>query len=157
MRFDRRTLRTSAAVAGIAVAGVGVVGPTAALAQPQSPPATDDTTSAAPDAGSTPNVVGEMPAPDTQQLPKLFTVENTGVHTAGESAPRPPAAEDLPVASASDLAAMGATEQVKESDVKVRTAESPDQADAMQDLDAASAFGDLARGALGATEGNTIN
>jgi hypothetical protein len=157
----RRTLRTAAAVAGIAAVGVGVAVP--AFAAPSRPgtdstEGTDGAAPAAPEAGTSPNVVGDLPAPDMANLPQLFTVEGTSVYTAGESQPQLPAGEELPLPTAADIAEIEGvgSEPVDSSDVEIQTAAPQDQDGAMQGLDATSMFGDLTGTALGSTQGNTI-
>jgi hypothetical protein len=157
----RRTLRTTAAVAGIAAAGVGVAAPAfAAPDQPGTDGAAAPAAPAAPEAGASPNVVGDLPAPDMANLPQLFTVEDTSVYTAGESQPQPqvPAGEELPLPRAADIMDVEGvgSDQVDSSDVEIQTAAPQDRDGAMQELDAASMFGGLAETALGSTQGNTI-
>jgi hypothetical protein len=153
----RRTLRATAAIAGITVAGVGLVGPAlAAPAAPERPNA--DGVAPAPDAGSTPNLLGEprQPTPETADLPQLFTVEDTGVHTSDHALPAP---EQLPAEQpprADDVVDIEDTRQLRNTDVEFRTA-AQDRGSAMQELDAASMFGDVPDRLLGATEGNDIH
>jgi hypothetical protein len=147
----RRSLRATAAIAGITVAGVGLVGPAlAAPAAPERPNA--DGVAPAPDAGSAPNILGEprQPTPETADLPQLFTVEDTGVHTSDHALP----AEQPP--SADDVVDIEDTRQLRNTDVEFRTA-AQDRGSAMQELDAASMFGDLPDRVLEATEGNEIH
>jgi hypothetical protein len=152
----RRTLRTTAAVAGIAAAGIGVAAP--AFAAPEQPGTDGAAVPAAPEAGASPNVVGDLPAPDMANLPQLFTVEGTSVYTAGESQPQLPAGEELPLPKAADIMDVegAGADQVDSSDVEIQTAAPQDRDGAMQELDAASMFGGLAETALGSTQGNTI-
>ena len=153
----RRTLRATAAVAGIAAAGVGVAAPAFAAPEPDRP-GTEGAAPAAPEAGIPPNVVGDLPAPEMTQLPQLFTVEGTSVYTAGEPQPQLPAGEELPLPSAADIADLGGlgSEQVEGSDVEIQTAAPQDRDGAMQDLDTTSMFGGLTETALGSTQGNSV-
>jgi hypothetical protein len=154
----RRTLRTTAAVAGIAAVGVGVAAP--AFAAPSRPgtDGTDSNAPAAPEAGTSPNVVGDLPAPGRTKLPQLFTVEDTSVYTAGESQSQLPAGEELPLPSAADIVDVEGvgSQQADNSDVEIQSSAPQDQDGAMQGLDTASMFGDLTGTALGSTQGNTI-
>jgi hypothetical protein len=146
----RRSLGATAAVAGITAAGVGLPGP--ALAAPPDRPGA---AAPAPDAGSTPNIVGDLgrPAPNAADLPQLFTVENTGVHTAERAHPSLPTPDQPP--SASDAVDVD-TQQVRNTDVDFRAAAPKERDSAMQELDAASMFGDLPGQLLGATESNDL-
>jgi hypothetical protein len=153
----RRTLRATAALAGITVAGVGLAGPgLAAPAAPERPNA--DGVAPAPDAGSAPNILGDMhqPTPETADLPQLFTVEDTGVHTSDHALPAP---DQLPAEqppSTDDVVDLEDTQQLRNTDVEFRTA-AQDRGSAMQELDAASTSDDLPDRLLGATEANEIH
>ncbi|HYH29561.1 MAG TPA: hypothetical protein VD903_04170 [Pseudonocardia sp.] len=155
----RRSLRTTAAVAGIAAAGVGLAAPAVAAPQPQDGPGTDSGTPAT-DTAPSPDVIGELP--DTAELPQLFTFEGPRIYTAGQSGSELPTADDLPPApSVEDLVNIGGREQLD--GVEVQTAAPQDEGDSTQDqgdategLGAASMLGELAAGPLGATQGNTI-
>jgi hypothetical protein len=155
----RRALRATAAVAGIAVAGAGIAGPAiAAPAEPERP--SSDDTAPAPEPPSAPNVVGDLPNPtQTQELPQLFTIQDTGVHTADHGLPELPADDDLPtqaLPSADDAVNVDREQESRDTDVNFRTA-APESSDgAMQQLDAASMFGDLPGKVLGATANNDI-
>lgn len=154
----RRTLRATAAVAGIAVAGVGVAGP--AVAGPELPnlPNTGGATPAAPaapNAGSSPDIGGDLRAPEVDELPQLFTIGGTSVYTADGPLPELPTVEQMP--SASDVVNVDEHEHVEDPDVEFRTAAAPqDPGSALQQLDTASMFGGLTDTALGATEGNDV-
>lgn len=146
----RRSLRTTAAVAGIAVAGVGFAAPAVAAPAPLDEGSTDGTAPAV-DGGSTPNVTGDLP----HELPKLFTFEGPSVYTADEAGSELPTADDLPPApTANDLVNLGGHEQFDH--MEIQTATPQDVGGAAQGLDAASMFGELTAGALGASSGNTI-
>jgi hypothetical protein len=155
----RRSLRATAAVAGIAAAGVGFTAP--AFAAPAAPerPSTDDA-APAPDAGSTPNVVGDLPkTSELPDLPQLFTIQGTGVYTADQGLPALPMADQLPtdrLPSPDEAVNLGETQQTRDTDVKFRTSEPQEQDSAMQQLDAASMFGNLPGQVLGATENNDV-
>jgi hypothetical protein len=157
----RRSLRATAAVAGIAAAGVGLAGP--AFAAPAAPerPSSDDA-APAPDTRSTPNVVGGGPkTSELPDLPQLFTIQGTGVYAADHGLPQLPAADRLPthqLPSTGDAVNLGETQQTRDTDVKFRTAEPQEQSSAMQQLDAGSMFGGLPSTGkvLGATEGNDV-
>jgi hypothetical protein len=150
----RRSLRATAAVAGIAAAGVGLAGP--AFAAPERP--STDEAAPAPDTGSTPNVAGGLPkTSELPDLPQLFTIQGTGVYTADRGLPQLPAADRLPtdaLPSTDDVVNLGETQQPGDTDVKFRSAAPRQQDSAMQQLDAASMFGALPGQVLGATEGN---
>ncbi|GAA0931096.1 hypothetical protein [Pseudonocardia zijingensis] len=164
----RRGLRATAAVAGIAVAGVGLASPVFAAPAPADPerPTTDETAQA-PENRSTPQVVGEAPSgPQLPDLPQLFTIRDTGVHTADRGAPQLPTADALPtdrLPSPGETVNLGETQESRNTDVKVRTAtpeqgeSAPQQRDgAMQQLDAASMFDDLPGKVMGATANNDV-
>jgi hypothetical protein len=151
----RRSLRATAAVAGIAAAGVGLAGP--ALAAPTAPErsSTDGVAPAAPDAGTGPNVVDALPpAPKEAELPPLFTIERPGVHTSDHTAdhtadharPTPPAADQLP--SADDAVNV----DNRNTDAEFRSTQEQDSA--LQQLDAASMFRDVSDPALRGAESN---
>ena len=154
----RRTLRATAAVAGIAAAGVGIAAP--AFAAPVDPerPSTDEAVPA-PDTPSTPNVLGSAPkTSDVPDLPQLFTVENTGVYTADRGLPQLPTTRHLPapdLPSPHDAIEMDDTQQTRGTDVEFRTA-APQRDGAMQQLDTASMFDAVPGHVLGATENNDV-
>jgi hypothetical protein len=156
-----RALRATAAVAGIAVAGAGLAGPaTAAPAEPERP--SSDDTAPAPEPRSTPNVVGDLPNPtQTQELPQLFTIQDTGVHTADHGLAELPADDTLPtqaLPSTNDAVNVDRGQESRNTDVNFRTAAPEARDGAMQQLDAASMFGALPGPdqVLGATENNDI-
>lgn len=121
--FARRSLRTTAAAAGIAALGVGFAGH--AFAAPSVPnlPVPDglDAPSLpmAPDTSDLPNVLGELPTPadlpsgDLAKLPPVFTFEGPTLYTASDmpelsdlptdSLPGMPSVTDLPGADAVSL------------------------------------------------------
>jgi hypothetical protein len=153
----RRSLRATAAAAGIAAAGVGLAGP--AFAAPAAPerPSTDD---AAPSTGSTPNVLGS--APKTSQvpdLPQLFTIQGTSVHTADRGLSQLPTARHLPTQAlprTDDAINMGETQRTRGTDVEFRTAAPQQRDSAMQQLDAASMFDAVPGEVLGSTANNDV-
>lgn len=154
-----RSLRATAAVAGIAAAGVGLAGP--AFAAPAAPerPSTDEA-APAPDTRATPNVVGSVPkTSELPDLPQLFTIQGTGVYTADQGLPQLPAARKLPthaLPNTDDTVNLGSTDQTRDTDVNFRTA-APQQRDgAMQQLDAASMFDAIPGQVLGATANNDV-
>ena len=155
----RRTLRTTAAVAGIAAAGVGLAGP--AFAAPVAPerPSTDEA-APAPDARSTPNLAGEAPkTSDLPDLPQLFTVRDTGVYTADHGLPQLPTARHLPTpapADAGETVNFGRDNQTRSTDVNFRTAAPQERDSAMQELDTASMFDAVPGQVLGATANNDV-
>ncbi len=154
----RRSLRATVAVAGITAAGIGLAGPV--LAAPAAPerPSTDDAVPA-PDAGSTPNVLGGLrpgapKAPQVTELPQLFTIQDTGVNTSNRSLPELPT-DQLP--DPGDAISFGDSEQTRATDVEFQASGPQERDSAMQELDAASMFGDLpTTQLLGATEGNDV-
>jgi hypothetical protein len=157
----RRTLRATAAVAGIAAAGVGIAAP--AFAAPAAPerPSTDEA-APAPDTRATPNLIGGAPkAPDQlSDLPQLFTIQGTTVHTADRGLPQLPAGGDLPTQALpqpqpDDAVNTGDAQPTRGTDINFRTA-APQQDSAMQRLDAASMFGALPGQVLGSTANNDI-
>jgi hypothetical protein len=160
-RLARRTLRATAAVAGIAAAGVGIAAP--AFAAPAAPerPSTDEAAPApAPDTRATPNLIGSAPkAPDQlSDLPQLFTIQGTTVHTADRGLPQLPVGGDLPTQALpqpDDTVNTGDTQPTRGTDINFRTA-APQQDSAMQRLDAASMFGALPGQVLGSTANNDI-
>ena len=149
----RRSLRATAAVAGVAVAGVGIAVP--ALAAPA--PGPDGVTSAATplDGASIPNVVDELPkAPvvDLADPPPPFTFEVPSVHTAGKQLPA--AAQDASsLAHADDVIEF---DESNDMDFDVQSTAAQNQIGAMQHLDAASAVAGLAEQVLSSTQGNDI-
>jgi hypothetical protein len=116
--FARRSIRTTAAAAGIAALGVGFAGHAfAAPALPELPlPDGLDAPSlpVAPDTSALPNVLGELPNPssdlpagDLADLPPVFTFEGPTVYTASDMAELP--TDSLPgVPALSDLPGTGA-------------------------------------------------
>ncbi|OZM82396.1 hypothetical protein [Pseudonocardia sp. MH-G8] len=151
----RRSLRATAAVAGIAAAGFGVAAPAVAAPAPQDGPSTDDTAPPAPEAGSSPNVLGELPSRDVSQLPKLASIEAPKVYTAGGSDGLP-TDEDMPLPTATDLVNLGAQEQLEGANVEYQAAAPQDGEDAAGDLGADAMVADLASRALNSTEGNDV-
>lgn len=158
--FARRSMRATAAVAGITAVGVGLAGPAFAAPEVSDRPGTDGTAPAAPDAGSTPNILGDLPsAPGPADLPQLFTVEDTSVYTADGSLPELPTPDQLPadqLPDAGDVVNIEGADQVAGSDIEYQAAAPQERGSAMQELDAASMFGDLTGQVLGATEGNDV-
>jgi hypothetical protein len=154
----RRTLRATAAVAGIAAAGVGLAGP--AFAAPAAPerPSTDEA-APAPDTRSTPNVAGDLPkTSDLPDLPQLFTIQGTGVYTADHGVPQLPTARHLPAHALPDpgeAVNLGRDHQTRSTDVNFRTA-APQRDSAMQELDTASMFDTLPGQVLGSTANNDV-
>jgi hypothetical protein len=154
-RLARRTLRATAAVAGIAAAGVGLAGP--AFAAPAAPerPSTDDA-APAPDARSTPNVLGNAPkTSELPDLPQLFTIQGTGVYTADRGLPQLPTARQLPtqaLPSTDEAVNFDRNQEARSTDLNFRTAAPQPQDSAMQQLDAASMFGAVPGQVLGATD-----
>jgi hypothetical protein len=156
----RRSLRATAAVAGIAAAGVGLAGPAfAAPADPEQPSSTDEA-APAPEAGSTPKLVGDMPkTSELPDLPQLFTIQGTGVYTADRGLPELPTARHLPtqaLPSPDEAVNFDREQETRGTDVNFRTAAPESRDGAMQQLDAASVFGELPGQVLGATEGNDV-
>jgi hypothetical protein len=152
----RRTLRATAAVAGIAAAGVGIAAP--AFAAPAAPerPSTDEAVPA-PDTRSTPNVLGSAPkTTEVPDLPQLFTVQNTGVYTADRGLPKLPTTRHLPAPDLQDAVDMDETQQTRGTDVQFRTAAPQQRDSAMQQLDAGSMFDAVPGHVLGATENNDV-
>jgi hypothetical protein len=152
----RRTLRATAAVAGIAAAGVGIAAP--AFAAPAAPerPSTDEAVPA-PDTRSTPNVLGSAPkTTEVPDLPQLFTVQNTGVYTADRGLPQLPTTRHLPAPDLHDAVNMDDTQQTRGTDVQFRTAAPQQRDSAMQQLDAGSMFDAVPGHVLGATENNDV-
>ncbi|WP_345606380.1 hypothetical protein [Pseudonocardia adelaidensis] len=156
----RRSLRATAAVAGIAAAGVGLAGP--AFAAPADPerPSTDEA-APAPDTRSTPNLAGDLPkTTELSDLPQLFTIQGTGVYTADHGLPELPTAGSFPteaLPSPNDALNFDRGQETRSTDVNFRTAAPEARDGAMQQLDAASVFGALPAQVLGATEGNDIH
>ncbi|TWF77477.1 hypothetical protein FHX44_113387 [Pseudonocardia hierapolitana] len=154
----RRTLRATAAVAGIA-AGVGLAGP--AFAAPAAPerPSTDEA-APAPDAQPAPNVGGGLPKTSSlPDLPQLFTIQGTGVYTADHGLPQPPTAQHLPgpaLPNPDEAINLGRDDQTRSTDVNFRTAAPQDRDSAMQELDAASMFDAVPGQVLGATANNDV-
>ena len=149
----RRSLRATAAVAGIAAVGLGIVIP--AFAAPAPGPDGGNTAPTPPDGASTPNVVDELPkAPvvDLADPPPLFTFEVPSVHTA--DAQLPAAATDTPSpAHAGDVIGFDETNDIE---YDVESTAPQDQIGAMQHLDAASTAGRLAEQLLSSTQSNDI-
>jgi hypothetical protein len=155
----RRTMRATAAVAGIAAAGVGLAGPAfAAPAAPERP--SRDEAAPAPDTRSTPNVLGGAPkTSDLPDLPQLFTIQGTGVYTADRGVPQLPTARKLPthaLPSTDETVNLGSTDRTRDTDVNFRTAAPQQRDSAMQQLDAASMFDTLPGEVLGATANNDV-
>jgi hypothetical protein len=154
----RRSLRTTAAVAGIAAAGLGVAAPAVAAPAPQDGPGTDRGAPSTPEAGSSPNVLGELPSSDAPQLPKLASIEGPDIYTASQRGL--PTDEDMPLPTATDLVNLGAQEQLQGTDVEYQAAapQGGDEAGdpAVPDLGADAMVGDLASRALNSTEGNDV-
>jgi hypothetical protein len=150
----RRSLRTTAAVAGIAAASVGLAGPaTAAPAEPERP-GTDGAAPAPADSGS-PNLAGDLPpAPEAAELPMLFTFEGPSVYTADQGLAELPTADQLPTVG--DAVSTDDAGQVVDSDVTYQASAPRDQDGAMSGLDTASTFGDLTGPVLGATADNDV-
>ena len=149
----RRSLRATAAVAGIAAAGVGLAGP--AFAAPAAPerPSTDEA-APAPEASSAPNVAGGLPkTSELPDLPQLFTIQGTGVYTADHGLPQLPT-DRLP--STDEAVNLGNDDETRATDVNFRTAAPQQRDSAMQELDAASMFGSLPGQVLGATANNDV-
>jgi hypothetical protein len=155
----RRGFRATAAVAGIAAAGVGLAGP--AFAAPAAPerPSTDEA-APAPEARSTPNLLGSAPkTSDLPDLPQLFTIQGTGVYTADHGLPTLPTARHLPIhalPSTDGAVNTGKTDKTRDTDVNFRSSAPRERDSAMQQLDAASTFGALSGQVLGATQNNDI-
>lgn len=154
----RRGMRATAAVAGIAVAGLGLAGP--AFAAPADPErSSTDEAAPAPEPGSTPNVAGGLPkTSELPDLPQLFTIQGTGVYTADEGLPELPT-DQLPtqaLPSPDEAVNLDRHQESRSTDVNFRTAAPESRDGAMQQLDAASMFGDLPGKVLGATEGNDV-
>ncbi|MHA6628966.1 hypothetical protein ACU61A_26315 [Pseudonocardia sichuanensis] len=147
----RSSLRTTAAVAGIAAAGLGLAAPAVAAPAPQDGAGTDE---AAPAAGSSPNVLGELPSADASQLPKLASVEGPTFYTASRSLP---ADEDLTVPTAQDLVNLGGQEQLEATQVHYRTAAPQDGDTAVPETGADAMVADLTSRALNSTEGNEVH
>jgi len=144
----RRSLRATAAVAGITAVGVGLAGPAFAAPAASERPSTDDVAPAAPDAGSTPNVVDDhRPAPRADDLPPAFTIEDGGVYAADHEVPTRPAADKLP--STDD--AVDVDDNKRDTNVEFQTSAPQERDSALQQLDGAS-MSKL----LHATEGNDV-
>lgn len=157
--FARRGLRATAAVAGIAVAGLGLAGP--AFAAPADPErSSTDEPAPAPEPGATPNVGGGLTkTSELPDLPQLFTIQGTGVYTADRGLPELPTAGELPTQAlpGPDKAVnLDRHQETRSTDVNFRTAAPESRDGAMQQLDAASMFGELPGQVLGATEGNDV-
>ena len=155
----RRSLRATAAVAGIAAAGVGLAGPAFATpADPERPSA--DEAAPAPEDRSTPNVAGGLPkSSELPDLPQLFTIQGTGVYTADQGLPELPTARHLPtqaLPSPDEAVNFDRHQESRSTDVNFRTAAPEARDGAMQQLDAASMSGELPGQLLGATEGNDV-
>jgi hypothetical protein len=151
----RRRLRATAAIAGIAAAGVGIAVP--ALAAPAPGPDGVGTAPTAPNSGSSPNVVHEVPtAPvaDLSDLPPLFTFEAPRVHTADTTLQPPAVPQDVPSLShAGDVVGFDESNDVE---FDVQSTAPQDQMGALQHPDAASAVAGLAEQVLSSTQGNDI-
>jgi hypothetical protein len=159
----RRSLRTTAAVAGIAAVGLGLAAPAVAAPAPQDDPSTDGPSTdsgapSAPEPGSSPNVLGELPSSDVSQLPKLASVEGPDVYTASESSGLP-TDEDMPFPTVTDLVNLGAQEQLEGADVEYQAAAPGDEGgdEAVPELGADAVVGDLTSRALDSTEGNEVH
>ena len=159
-RLARRTLRATAAVAGIAAAGVGLAGP--AFAAPAAPerPSTDDA-APAPDTRSTPNVLGSAPkTSELPDLPQLFTIQGTGVYTADRGLPQLPTAGHLPtqaLPSTDEAVNFDRNQEERSTDLNFRTAAPQERDSAMQQLDAASMFDAVPGEVLGSTANNDVH
>ena len=155
----RRSLRTTAAVAGIAAAGLGLAAPAVAAPAPQADPSTDTGAPSAPEAGSSPNVLGELPSSDGPQLPKLASIEGPDIYTASDPGGLP-SDEDMPLPTATDLVNLGAQEQFQGTEVEYQAAapRGGDEAgdEAAPDLGADAMVADLTSRALNSTEGNDV-
>lgn len=154
----RRGMRATAAVAGIAAAGVGLAGPAfAAPADPEQP--STDETAPAPQTRSTPNLAGDLPkTAELPDLPQLFTIQGTGVYTADKGLPELPT-DQLPteaLPSPDEAVNLDREQETRSTDVNFRTAAPEARDGALQQLDAASVFGELPGKVLGATEGNDV-
>lgn len=154
----RRTLRATAAVAGITAAGVGLAGP--ALAAPAPAPEKPSTDGAAPAPGTddAPKLLGDVrrPAPTPAELPQLFTVDDTSVYTADHAGPTLPTADELPadrLPSPGDAVHFGDSEEGRDADLQFQAAAPQERDSALQQLDTTSMFGQV----LGATEGNEVH
>lgn len=104
----RRSLRTTAAAAGIAAIGVGIAAP--AMAAPETSPVGDGTAAEAlapAAAGPAAGLLGKIPAlpNNVADLPMLFTFQGPTFNTAGPALPvvEPAASEEAAPAEASPL------------------------------------------------------
>jgi len=157
--FAGRGLRATAAVAGIAAAGVGLAAPAFAAPTTHERPAKDDTAPAP--TRTTPNVLGELPkTTDAPDLPQLFTIQGTGVYTADHGLPELPTSRHLPVEAlpkTNDAVNFDRKQESRHTQVNFRSSAPQERGSAMQQLDAASMFGRLPGQVLGSTQNNDVH
>jgi hypothetical protein len=182
MSLARRTLRTTAAAAGIAAVGVGLAAPAFAAPELPAAPSTDELGAlpAAPDASAAQHMLAALPAAPTSMpdLPTLVSFEMPSMTTAGPELPAAPDAHALPAApelpaapdahalpaapelpAAPDLPSFEGTNQVNGPSTDPAHYLGQNEVGAMSALDTAKAMTELAQKAMSGqsmTQGNSF-
>jgi len=147
----RRTLRTTAAAAGMAALGVGLAGNALAAPADSEPASTPESALPALPALPAGNPLASLPdVAHGQALPMLFVFQGPTVNTAGPSgsalpgvADRTPAAAPVRTQPAAPVQAAPAAVSPQTGSAPAAQAASPDRVAALSALDSAGMFDDL--------------
>jgi hypothetical protein len=147
----RRTLRTTAAAAGMAALGVGLAGNALAAPADSEPASTPESAQPALPALPVGNPLASLPSgAHAPALPMLFVFQAPTINTAGPSgsalpavADRMPAAAPVRTQPAARAQAAPATARPQTGSAQVTPAASPGRAGALSGLDSAGMFDDL--------------